>query len=77
MTFHNKFAPSPAALTQVIVVLNTVTTHDPATNSVPLGPYVALTGLLVVGPKFEPLNVTVSPPAVNIVPDSPEIVGDP
>jgi hypothetical protein len=72
LTIHLRFAPTPTAFKHVIVVLNAVTVQDVAVYSVPVvGPYVAVTGFAVVGPKLLPDIVTVLPPAVAIVPVNP------
>jgi hypothetical protein len=75
VTTHTRFAPTPTTLTHVIVLLSRVTAHDVAVYSMPVAPYVALTGLLAVGPKLDPDIVTVLPPAVISVPDKAEIAG--
>ena len=51
---------------QVIVTCATVTEHDDALYSTPVTPYVAVTTLPLVGPKFVPVNVTTVPPPVDI-----------
>jgi hypothetical protein len=58
-------------------VFATVTAHPVAVYVVPEEPYVAVTTLPLVGPKFVPVTVTVAPPAVAIDDplDTPEIAG--
>ena len=45
----------------------TVTEHPLAVYVVPDVPYVAVTTLPLVGPKFVPVNVIVAPPLVDIL----------
>ena len=71
MAIHFRFAPTPATLVHWISVFAMLTLHPLAVYVVPyvvpVVPYVADTGLPLVGPRFVPVRVTTVPPLVVIV----------
>ena len=72
VTIHVKDAPKPETDVHWSAVFAVVTEHDVALYPVPLAPYVAVTGLPNIGPKFVPASVTTVPPAVGI--DDPPVI---
>ena len=67
--------PTPGTLVHFITVFAVVTPQLVAEYSIPVGPYVANTGLPLVGPKFVPVIVTCVVPFVVIVPARPVTAG--
>jgi hypothetical protein len=70
-----RLAPTPGALVHFITVLAVVTLQLVAEYSIPVAPYVANTGLPLVGPKLVPVIVSCVVPFVVIVPASPVTAG--
>ena len=68
MVIHFRFAPTPATLVHWICVFAMLTLHPLAVYVVPVAPYVAVTTVPLVGPKFEPVNVIVVPTPVDMLP---------
>ena len=75
VTLNLRPAPTPGTLVHFITVFAVVTLQLAAEYSIPVGPYVANTGLPLVGPKFVPVIVTCVVPFVVIVPASPVTAG--
>ena len=79
VTVHTCSVPTPATLVQMIWVFATLTRQPDAAYFVdaPVGPYVAVTELPLVGPKLEPVSVIDVPPLVGMLvpPATIEIAG--
>jgi hypothetical protein len=75
VTLNLRPAPTPGTLVHFITVFAVVTLQLAAEYSIPVGPYVANTGLPLVGPKLVPVIVTCVVPFVVIVPASPVTAG--